>query len=71
MGQQQVKALTDRTKSGKLSKSSLKNKDVEKAEFHVAAGKTPSNEAIALDLDTYAIRNRFLLVLRRVCKLMK
>lgn len=38
MGQQQVKALADRTKSGKGIKSSLKTKDVEKSEFHTASG---------------------------------
>ncbi|KAL9988309.1 hypothetical protein ACROYT_G002742 [Oculina patagonica] len=37
MGQQQVKALTDRTKSGRGNKSSLKTKDVEKSEFHTAS----------------------------------
>lgn len=35
MGQQQVKALA---KSGKGIKSSLRNKDAEKPEFHTAPG---------------------------------
>jgi len=38
MGQQQVKALAERTKSGKGTKSSVKTKDVEKSEFHTASG---------------------------------
>ena len=38
MGQQQVKALADRTKSAKGIKSSVKTKDVEKSEIQTAPG---------------------------------
>lgn len=56
MGQQQVKALTDRTKSGRGIKSSLKTKDVEKSEFHTAPGMR--NRAITL----FKIPNRMYLI---------
>jgi len=39
MGQQQVKALTDRGKSARNLRSLTKNKDAEKSEFHAASGK--------------------------------
>lgn len=37
MGQQPVKALTDRSKSGKTTKVSVKSKEAEKSEFHIPA----------------------------------
>lgn len=39
MGQQPVKALTERSKSGKTIKASGKSKEAEKSEFHTATGK--------------------------------
>lgn len=39
MGQQPVKALTERSKSGKTIKASGKSKEAEKSEFHIATGK--------------------------------
>lgn len=46
MGQQQVKALTERGKSAKNNRSITKNKEVEKPEFHTVSGKLNVSHAL-------------------------
>lgn len=58
MGQQQVKAFAERGRSGKNSKSLIKNKDVEKSELQASSGKP----MLSTEMLNSTFLNRFKLI---------